>query len=262
MRAIVAAVRAYRLSELTWTEVDSLDAERVVGILPTGAVEAHGPHLPLSTDGIIAEAMAEAAIGRLRARGWEPLLLPTLDYTAAPFAEGFAGTISVRPETVTSLLVDVGASLVQRRWRCLAIANAHLDPTHLGSLHAAERALEELGVAVALPDLTRKPWALRLTDEFKTGACHAGRFEGSVVMAVRPEAVREEIRLGLEPNLVSLSRAIRDGRCSFEQAGGSHAYFGAPADATSEEGRATIEILGGILEEAILARIDRGRETE
>ncbi len=248
-------MRTYRLSELTWTEVDSLDPERMVAILPTGAVEAHGPHLPLSTDGVIAMAMAEAAATSLRAGGWQPLILPAIDYSAAPFAAGFAGTISVRPETVSALIVDVGSSLAARGWRCLAIANAHLDPAHLGSLHVAASELERRGQAVAFPDLTRKPWALRLTDEFKSGACHAGRFEGSVVMAARPDTVREEVRVALEPNPASLSHAIRDGKRSFEEAGGPEAYFGAPAEATSEEGRETIEILGRCLEEAILARL-------
>ncbi len=257
---MVPPVRAFRLSDLTWTEVDSLDPDRVIAILPAGAVEAHGPHLPLSTDGIIADAMAAATAARLHAAGWMPLVLPTVHYSTAPFAAGFAGTISVGAGTVTGLIVDIGAALPG--CRCLAIANAHLDPAHLGSLHAAAEELERRGVAVAFPDLTRKPWASRLTDEFKSGACHAGRFEGSIVMAARPDLVRDAVRSRLAPNPASLSRAIREGRRSFEEAGGPQAYFGYPADATSEEGRATIEILGRILEEAIDARLGGRTEGE
>ncbi len=253
-------VRAFRLSDLTWTEVDSLDPDRVIAILPAGAVEAHGPHLPLGTDGIIAVAMAEATALRLDAAGWMPLVLPPVHYSAAPFAAGFAGTISVAARTVTGLIVDIGSGLP--RCRCLAIANAHLDPVHLGSLHAAAETLEAAGVAVVFPDLTRKPWASRLTDEFKSGACHAGRFEGSIVMAARPDLVRDDVRTSLEPNPASLSRAIRDGKTSFEEAGGPLAYFGHPAAATADEGRATIETLGGILEEAVLARLAGDSEGE
>jgi creatinine amidohydrolase len=250
---------------LTWTEVDALDPFRVVPILPVGAVEAHGPHLPLSTDGIIAEAMATRAGEALMTAGFEPLVLPRMDYSAAPFANGFAGTISIRPETVTQQIVDIGTSLAARGYRILAIANAHLDPAHLGSLHAAAKSLSGDGLLqVAFPDLTRKPWALRLTDEFKSGACHAGRFEGSIVMAARPELVRDEVRQTLEPNPVSIARAIRDGLDSFEEAGGPRAYFGEPALATAEEGQSTIEALGSILEEAILERLqpDVGNETD
>ena len=104
---------------------------------------------------------------------------------------------------------------------------------------------------IVFPDIARRAWASRLTAEFQSGACHAGRYEGSVVMAVAPALVREEIRTELPPNPVSLSDAIRDGKSTFEEAGGPRAYFGFPAEATDEEGLRTIEVLGGILAEAV-----------
>ena len=105
--------------------------------------------------------------------------------------------------------------------------------------------------------LSRRPWAERLGDEFRSGACHAGRFEGSIVLAERPELVRQvEIERGLEPNPASLSEAIREGSSTFDEAGGPQAYFGDPAAATADEGAATIAELGAILEEAILAEIE------
>ncbi len=102
------------------------------------------------------------------------------------------------------------------------------------------------------PNITRKPWAPRLGDEFMSGACHAGRYESSVVMAARPELVHEEIRKALGANPASLSVAIREGKRDFEEAGGPLAYFGHPAEASAEEGARTIDILGSILEEAVL----------
>ncbi|MEE8139244.1 MAG: creatininase family protein [Thermoanaerobaculia bacterium] len=245
-----------RLSELTWTEADGLNRSRVVALLPVGAVEAHGPHLPLATDGVIARSMVEAAARRLAARDLIPLRLPGLDYAAAPFAAEFAGTISIRPATVTALLVDIAGALSDWGVGTLGLANAHLDPAHLESLHRAVEEIRRPGrLRVAFPDLTRKPWAHRLTEEFKSGACHAGRFEGSVLLAARPELVREEVRRGLAPNPVSLSRAIREGQRTFLEAGGPQAYFGDPAAATAEEGRRTIEVLGEILEEAVLEQL-------
>ncbi len=251
-------------------EVRDLASVRVVALLPVGAVEAHGPHLPLETDGVIAGAMAEAAAERLADAGWQPLLLPPLPYAAAPFAAAFPGTVSVRGETVTALIVEIGRSLAASGVSALGIANAHLDPAHLASLHAAVETLRSRlsapppsggrarsaatsPFAVAFPDLTRKPWALRLGAEFVSGACHAGRYESSVVMASRPELVREELRRRLPPNPASLSRAIREGKASFEEAGGPEAYFGWPAEASAEEGRRTIAVLGEILAEAVLA---------
>jgi creatinine amidohydrolase len=185
------------------------------------------------------------------------VVLPPLTYTAAAFAQGFAGTLSLRPETVTATVLDIAANLTRHGFGVLAIANAHLDPGHLGSLDAAVNAIRrELGLAVACPNLAAKPWALRLGDEFKSGACHAGQFETSIVLAERPELVREDARAALPANPASLSRAIRDGKRSFEEAGGPRAYFGFPAQATPKEGRATIEVLGQILDEAVQAELD------
>jgi creatinine amidohydrolase len=244
-------VPVLELADLTWTEVHDLDRARVVAILPVGAVEAHGPHLPLGTDNLIAAAMARAAAERL-APDWSGALLPALAYSAAPFGAAFAGTLSLPAEGVTSLIVGLARELTRHGFAALAIANAHLDPAHLASLEqAAARAASERLLPVVAPSLVRKPWALRLGDEFRTGACHAGRYEGSVVMATRPDLVREEVRRALPPNASSLSAAIGDGAKTFEQAGGPRAYFGWPADATAEEGRATIAALGGILADAL-----------
>lgn len=241
-----------RWGDATWKEIEELAPERAVAILPLGAVEAHGPHLALSTDCVIADAMAADAAVRLDADGWASRVLPGLHYAAAPFAEAFPGTVSVEPRLVTGLVAAIGRALAGRV-ACLAFANAHLDPTHLESLHAAEEALAATdGLRVAFPDLTRKPWASRLGEEFRTGACHAGRYETSVVMARRPELVREEIRRHLPENPASLSDAIRAGKHTFHEAGGPDAYFGWPADASVDEGRELVEVLGGILAEAVV----------
>jgi len=237
--------------EKTYREVATRMSGRLVAILPLGAIEAHGPHLPLTTDSVIAGAMAEEAARRLDGRGLEALVLPTLHYSAAPFAREFPGTISVRPDTVATMIRDIGWSLSQQVV-CLALANAHLDPAHLGSLHSAAEELGELGVTVAFPDLTLKPWALRLTDEFKSGACHAGQYETSVILAERPDLVRGAIRRTLAANPISLGKAIREGKKTFREAGGPDAYFGAPARATPGEGRDTVSELGAILEDAVL----------
>jgi creatinine amidohydrolase len=238
---------------MTWEEARDA-AGGAVAVLPVGASEAHGPHLPLDTDVIIAQAMARAGAELVGAGGLHPVLLPPLCYTAARFAQGFAGTLSLRPETVTATVVDIAGGLARQGFGLLAIANAHLDPGHLEALSAAvQSARGDLGFAIAFPDLTTKPWALRLGEEFRSGACHAGRFETSIVLAERPDLVREPIRRDLPANPASLSRAIREGKTSFEEAGGPRAYFGWPAEASAEEGRTLIDALGAILDQAVQA---------
>jgi creatinine amidohydrolase len=247
------------LAAMTWEEARDVAGERAVAILPVGALEAHGPHLPLETDVIIAGAMARAGAARLIARGLRVVLLPPLTYTAAAFAEDFAGTISLRPETVTATVIDIAGSLARHGFGVLALANAHLDPTHLASLEAAVSAIRrDVGLVVAFPNLATRPWAVRLSEEFRSGACHAGQFETSVVLAERRELVRDAIRAGLPDNAASLSRAIREGKRSFAEAGGDRAYFGFPAQATADEGRATVETLGAILDAAVQAELDAG----
>jgi len=246
----------HELAQLTWEEVRDLDREHTLVVLPVGAIEAHGPHLPLDTDVVIATAMARAGARKLAARGRLVVILPALAYTAASFGAAFHGTLSISAITVTALIVDVARNLSDQGFRLLALANVHLDPEHLTALNEAVKlARTDRLLPIIFPDLTRKPWGTRLGDEFKSGACHAGQFESSIVIAERPDGVRETIRASLVANPISLSQAIKAGKRTFDSAGGPRAYFGDPAAATADEGARLIDALGAILEEAVNAEI-------
>jgi len=246
----------HELAQLTWEEVRDLDREHTLVVLPVGAIEAHGPHLPLDTDVVIATAMARAGARKLAARGRLVVILPALAYTAASFGAAFHGTLSISAITVTALIVDVARNLSGQGFRLLALANVHLDPEHLTALNEAVKlAKTDRLLPIIFPDLTRKPWGARLGEEFKSGACHAGQFESSIVIAERPDGVRETIRASLVANPISLSQAIKAGKRTFDAAGGPRAYFGDPAAATADEGARLIDALGAILEEAVSAEI-------
>src|SRR5947207_3192536 len=101
----------HTLASLTWPAVRDLPAEQTVAVLPTGAFEAHGPHLPLGTDIIIAEAMARAGAERLAARGLHVLLLPALPVAPAPFASEFPGTLHAPAEATTLTVMGIVRSL-------------------------------------------------------------------------------------------------------------------------------------------------------
>jgi creatinine amidohydrolase len=247
-----------RLGEMTWHQVRDLDLARVVAVLPIGAIEAHGPHLPLETDVIIAEAMATAGIEALEAAGRTAILLPPLAITSARFARHFPGTLDADPHAVRRQIVAIATSLSRHGLGALALANSHFDPTHLQSLYDAVSAVEKRcpDLVTVFPDVTRRPWAPRLTEEFLTGACHAGCYESSIVLACRPDLVDQQAAAQLPDNPCSLSRAIRDGIDSFDGAGGPDAYFGYPAAATAEEGRQTIATLGRILFDAVSGTLE------
>ena len=240
------------LSDSTWQNLEKIDKTRAVAVLPIGAIEAHGPHLGLMTDAAIAEAMASDGAVRLSTHGFEVVMLPCLYFTPAPFAAGFSGTVSTRISTAAAMIEDIGLAVSGWGIRAFAVANAHFDPANLRAIRDGLESLRSVLEYPVFPDVTKKPWAGRLTAEFRSGACHAGRYETSIVMATRPEMVRTDIADRMFPNDRSLSVAIKEGKQDFREAGGPLAYFGDPAKATAAEGRESIGILGQILCDAVV----------
>jgi creatinine amidohydrolase len=223
------------LADLSYAEAEALRRRRPVLLLPVGAIEAHGPHLPLATDCVIAEEMARRTAEALAARGVAAAIAPTVAYSRADYAAGFAGTVSVEPAAFEAHLASLIAALQRGGFDRVCLANAHLEPKHVEAIRAA---LTRLAAPTAFPDKTERRWARTLTEEFKRGACHGGSYETSLVLAARPDLVRDEIRRTLPPRPIDLAAAMRAGLRTFEEAGADHAYFGDPAAATREEGDA------------------------
>jgi creatinine amidohydrolase len=233
---------------LTWKEAREAIKRGAVMILPVGSTEAHGPHLPLATDVIISEEMSRRAAEKLAGRGVEAFVLPPLSYAVTDFSADFEGTITIRKETAVALIRDICASLYAQGARLVVVANSHLEPEHVASINEAiEMVKAETGRAVAFPDKRRRRWAATLTEEFRRGDCHAGAYETSLVMAARPELVRERVREGLERVPISIAEKIREGARTFTEAGGSQAYFGDPREASREEGEATYAALSDMI---------------
>ncbi|MEO8554233.1 MAG: creatininase family protein, partial [Kofleriaceae bacterium] len=91
-----------------------------------------------------------------------------------------------------------------------------------------------------------------LSAEFKSGQCHAGRYETSIMMAAAPELVTEGLRTRLPAVPISLSDKLRDGVVTFEDMGMQAAYAGDPASASIEEGDQLIQRLGEMVVGEIL----------
>ena len=241
------------LAEQSWTRIrDALASGRpVAAILPCGATEAHGPHLPLNTDVIISDGMAARAACLLAADGIEAFVLPPLAYAPAEYASTFPGTISVNADLAKALILAIARTLKAQGFACLAFANSHFDPANVVMLRDTADAVRALGLPVAFPDFTRRALAQTLTAEFISGACHAGQFETSLVLADRADLVDETARAALPENPHSLLDAFATGAKTFHDAGGPDAYFGAPQAATAAEGEATFMIMAKALAQSI-----------
>jgi creatinine amidohydrolase len=225
-----------KLAEMTYEEATHAVEDGAVALLPAGATEAHGPHLPLATDVVISETAALRAAAELRRARIPALVLPPLAYAVTEFAADFHGTISLPIDTATALARDVILGAVRAGFRGVVICNAHLEPGNLQALRDAVEQATARGARAVFPDITKKPHALRLGEEFRSGACHAGSYETSLVLAADPFLVKTSLVEGLEPNPTSLSVAIREGKTSFLEAGGPRAYFGAPGEGSAGEG--------------------------
>jgi creatinine amidohydrolase len=207
-----------------------------VHVLPLGAVEPHGPHAPLVTDTLISLGICHRAAERLE--GEIPVLvLPPIHYGVTRYASAFPGTVSISEDTLRALVTEIAEAVGP-----LVLVNSHFEPEQVETLR-------ETGLP--LLDLTRRANAQRLTEEFRSGSCHAGRYETSLVLADRPELVHADRMSALDERHVDMPAAIRAGQTDFLAMGMDEAYCGAPAESSADEGRDTFEALTEMLVELI-----------
>lgn len=220
-----------KLATMTYEAVADAVRGTAVAIVPVGSVEPHGPHLPLDTDTTISVACAERAVTELAREGITAVVAPSVPYGVTEYARDFAGAIGVPPAALTAFLGAIAAQLLATGFRHVCFVNNHLEPAHDAAVRAAIADLPDGKASVACP-LTRR-WGRTLSDEFKRGDCHAGRYETSLVLAAgRTVANASELpTLGL-----SLSDGIRAGKTTFAEIGMTRAYTGAPSEATVAEG--------------------------
>jgi creatinine amidohydrolase len=257
------------LAPLTTDETRSIveGGPTPVVLLPVGSTEPHGPHLPLSTDVTISEEVCRRAARSLRDdHDVAAFIAPAVPYGVTDFAEGFAGAISLPADLVQRLAAELCRAFLRDGWHHVSMVNNHLEPEHVAALHAAAVEVNEAGggtesaggtVPVSFPNVLSRRWGATLTDEFKSGACHAGRYESSLVLAADADAVRREIMSGLPPDPTSISDGIRAGKKSFRELGNEKGYFGDPAAASKGEGEETYEKLRLMVVTEVLEALGR-----
>lgn len=186
-----------RYADLTTAEVTDVLTRDSVLVLPTGAVEPHGPHLPLSTDAVMAEAIATAVVDRGATAGHDVWLLPTLSYTKSDEHSRLPGTLWLRASTLLDTLVDLGSSLASTPARRLLIINAHGGNSALIEVAARElRRRFDLQTFFSTGPATPGPTERGL-------GIHAGWAETSMMLHVRPDLVQMDRAVAAVPHAVA-----------------------------------------------------------
>ncbi len=241
------------LAEMTWPEVlEATEDRKAVALVPLGATEAHGPHLPLATATYLAIDAAKRAARKLKGHGVPAVVFPNISYSLCERAADFPGTLSLSRPTALAFLKEV-AETATRNFRAMAFVNTHLDPAHLEVLRQAVEESKKAGVSACLVDLTRKRWAQQLGETFQKGD-HAGAFETSAMMALNLRLVREHERISIPP-MDSLSASMKNGAKTFKEAGGEDAYFGDPGAATIEDGENILETIAEICSLSVMEHL-------
>lgn len=234
----------FDMSRMSMDTLGSLvaGARASVALVPVGSTEPHGPHLPLTTDTVISVAACSRAAEILEARNVSAVVAPPVSYGVTQCAAGFPGAVSVSGEALIGFLKAVVDGLLATRFTHVCLVNNHLEPEHDAAVRKAASGFDARAVSVASP-LTRR-WARTLSDEFKSGACHAGRYETSIVMAADASLVDDAACAELPEVPVSLAEQLRNGVRDFRKMGLEKAYAGAPAEASVDHGRDQIDRLG------------------
>ena len=200
-----------RLADLPAPEVAERLTERSVLLQPVGAVEQHGPHLPLGTDLLIAERLAEL-VAEAHGDALDLWLLPPLAYTKSNEHAWAPGTVWLSATTMLAVLDDLGRSLATLPTKRLAFLNGHGGNTQLLAVANRElRLAHGLMTFLLHPGLPRDSGGqVRDDDELGMGV-HAGRDETSIVLHLRPDLVHMELARRAVPEAMAARKRVRFG---------------------------------------------------
>ena len=263
-------------SELTTQDFARIDKTRAIAVLPLAATEQHGPHLSLSVDTDIVNGVVAASWGPLQAlqvNAESPLpvfFLPTQSVGLSPEHAAFAGTLTLKPETLIRLWTDIAESVKAAGFNKLVLLNAHGG--NVGAMDVVARDLRaRLGMLVYSVNWYQLPLtnvqgedlnALFSPHEHRFGV-HAGDVETSAMLALQPHRVRMELAQNFassaEQRTTNFS-ILGNGRSAklawqmqdYNPAGAA----GNAAAATAQKGQALIEAAGRSLAQLLL-EIDR-----
>jgi creatinine amidohydrolase len=182
---------SHRWAELNTRDFSALDPARTVAVLPLGATEQHGPHLPLSVDSVLVEGVVNAALSHLTLL--DPVLvLPTQTVGLSTEHTAFAGTLHVSPQTLIQVWCDIGASVARAGVKKLLMFNAHGGNVGLMDVVARELRAQH-GLIVYSSSWYNLPLDASVMAQFSAQehrfGVHAGDLETSMMLALSPSRV-------------------------------------------------------------------------
>jgi len=266
------SLNSYFWSDLNTQDFAGMDKSRAIAVLPLAATEQHGPHLPLSVDTDIVNAVMAQSMPALRSQapGLPVYFLPTQAVGLSPEHAAFPGTLTLKPETLIRLWTDLAESVKAAGINKLVLFNAHGG--HVGAMDVVARDLRaRCGMLVYSVNWYQLPLldaqghdvnALFSDHEHRFGV-HAGDVETSVMLALKPHNVRmdqaqnfkssSEDRAAKFPILGNGKSAKLAWQMQDYNAAGA---AGNAAAATAEKGRALLDAAGQSLAK-LLIEIDQ-----
>ena len=250
------------LTDLPGPDIGRRLGERSILLLPTGSIEHHGEHLPVSTDLVVAESVGRAMVSAAAATGLDVWALPSLNYTKSDEHAWAPGTFWLSATSLWETLIDLGESVMGTPARTLVFFNGHGGNTAL--LQVALRELRRrFGLRTFLTGSAMPAGDGENGPDEKGFGIHGGHAETSVMMHLRPDLV----------DLTRARRAVPDHLADFCRIGfngypvsfgwtsddfGSAGVIGDPTGANADWGRVLFErsVADGV---ASLTEIDRFR---
>lgn len=184
----------YRYAEMIWYEVKEAAQQGRVAVLPVATYEDHGPHLPVEVDVVLCNEVCERAVERIPN---EAVLVPSVTHGYSPHHMDFHGTITIAWDTFIKYVKDVCLSLAHHEFERILIVNGHgsnTSPLDLAArLSIVESERQILCASVNYWDLRRaKEVGQTLRESDYGGTSHAGEYETSLYLALKPELIDME----------------------------------------------------------------------
>jgi creatinine amidohydrolase len=208
----------------------------IIPLLPFGAYEQHGAHLPLATDTIMARALAERLAPMVGG-----IVLPAVEYGQTTGNDGFPGTLSLSFETVRAIATEIAAGLRRAGARCLVIVNG--DFGNQAPLRLAARDIKQRGdlpvLVINYPGLEEAAAEICDTPGAGFGLHHADEFETSIVLAADAHAVDLGRAVAEYPEFPPTFPAVEYGMHELSASG----VFGDPRPASADKGERLLDRL-------------------